>query len=120
MVRAVTHELLEGIDIDEWRWFYADEIRFLPISACELLIEPLARVPRERFLGPGPWELGSLSWILGHPSLGKKRSQDRVDVCACSVQMRKVGIVGMEDKGEIGSSKKNCIQALALDESMCQ
>lgn len=45
--------------IDECRQFYADEVRFAANVTSRALIEAFARVPRERFLGPGPWELGS-------------------------------------------------------------
>jgi protein-L-isoaspartate(D-aspartate) O-methyltransferase len=45
--------------IDECRRFYADEIRFAAGISSPELIEAFARVPRERFLGPAPWELGS-------------------------------------------------------------
>jgi len=45
--------------IDECRRFYADEIRFTANINSPALIEAFARVPRESFLGPGPWELGS-------------------------------------------------------------
>jgi protein-L-isoaspartate(D-aspartate) O-methyltransferase len=45
--------------IDECRRFYADEIRFAAGISSPDLIEAFARVPREKFLGPEPWELGS-------------------------------------------------------------
>lgn len=47
------------MNIDECRRFYADEIRFSANLQSPALIEAFARVPREGFLGPGPWELGS-------------------------------------------------------------
>jgi len=47
------------MEIGECRRFYADEIRFAANITSSALIEAFARVPRERFLGPGPWELGS-------------------------------------------------------------
>jgi protein-L-isoaspartate(D-aspartate) O-methyltransferase len=45
--------------IDECRRFYADEVRFAANVSSPDLIEAFARVPREKFLGPAPWELGS-------------------------------------------------------------
>jgi protein-L-isoaspartate(D-aspartate) O-methyltransferase len=45
--------------LDECRRFYADEIRFAANISSPALIEAFARVPRERFLGSGPWEIGS-------------------------------------------------------------
>jgi len=56
---AVTHGILEGMTIEECRRFYAEEIHFAANISSQALIEAFARVPRERFLGPGPWELGS-------------------------------------------------------------
>jgi protein-L-isoaspartate(D-aspartate) O-methyltransferase len=40
---------------DDTRRAYAEEIRAVSDIRCEPLIEALARVPREDFLGPGPW-----------------------------------------------------------------
>jgi protein-L-isoaspartate(D-aspartate) O-methyltransferase len=45
--------------IDDCRRFYADEIRFSAGLHSAALVEAFARVPREKFLGSGPWELGS-------------------------------------------------------------
>ena len=47
------------MNIDDCRRFYADEIRFSAGLNSPQLVEAFARVPREKFLGPGPWELGS-------------------------------------------------------------
>jgi len=45
--------------LDECRRFYADEIRFAAGIYSPELIEAFARVPREKFLGPAPWEIVS-------------------------------------------------------------
>ena len=45
--------------IEECRLFYAEEIRYAANVQTPGLIEAYARVPRERFLGPGPWLIGS-------------------------------------------------------------
>lgn len=45
--------------LEECRRFYADEVRFAANLHTPALIEAFARVPREKFLGPGPWEIGS-------------------------------------------------------------
>jgi protein-L-isoaspartate(D-aspartate) O-methyltransferase len=45
--------------LEDCRRFYADEIRFAAGIKASALIEAFAQVPREKFLGPGPWELGS-------------------------------------------------------------
>jgi len=47
------------------RRFYAEEMRRLGHVSSDALLEAFARVPRERFVGPGPWrvkEMGS-SWM---------------------------------------------------------
>jgi protein-L-isoaspartate(D-aspartate) O-methyltransferase len=44
---------------DECRRFYAEEVSFAANVTSPALIGAFARVPRERFLGPEPWELGS-------------------------------------------------------------
>jgi protein-L-isoaspartate(D-aspartate) O-methyltransferase len=45
--------------IEECRRFYSEEIRFTAGLRSPALVEAFARVPRERFLGPGPWEIAS-------------------------------------------------------------
>ena len=45
--------------IEECRSFYAQEIRFAANLITSGLVEAFAKVPREKFLGPGPWQLGS-------------------------------------------------------------
>jgi protein-L-isoaspartate(D-aspartate) O-methyltransferase len=42
----------------DFRRFYAEEIAAVAHLQSRPLIEALARVPRERFLGPGPWLIG--------------------------------------------------------------
>src|SRR5262245_30957930 len=44
-----------ALSLDDTRRAYAEEIRAVADIRCEALIEALARVPREDFLGPGPW-----------------------------------------------------------------
>lgn len=45
--------------IEECRSFYAQEIRFAADLITPGLVDAFAKVPREKFLGPGPWQLGS-------------------------------------------------------------
>jgi len=45
--------------IEECRSFYAHEVRFAANLATPGLLEAFAKVPREKFLGPGPWQIGS-------------------------------------------------------------
>jgi protein-L-isoaspartate(D-aspartate) O-methyltransferase len=43
--------------LEECRRFYAEEIRYAANLSTPALIEAFARVPRENFLGPGPWKI---------------------------------------------------------------
>src|SRR5438552_5576336 len=45
--------------IEECRAFYAQEVRFAASLSTPGLVEAFAKVPREKFLGPGPWQIGS-------------------------------------------------------------
>jgi protein-L-isoaspartate(D-aspartate) O-methyltransferase len=45
--------------IEQYRRFYAEELRFVTNITSPALIEAFARVPREKFLGSGPWQVGS-------------------------------------------------------------
>jgi protein-L-isoaspartate(D-aspartate) O-methyltransferase len=44
---------------DEWRRFYAEEVRIAANVRSPALIEAFARVPRENFMGPPPWKVAS-------------------------------------------------------------
>jgi protein-L-isoaspartate(D-aspartate) O-methyltransferase len=43
-----------------WREFYADEIRAVAHLRSASLVRALAEVPREAFLGPGPWKIAAM------------------------------------------------------------
>ena len=45
--------------IEDCREFYAREVLFAANLATPGLTEAFAKVPREKFLGPGPWQIGS-------------------------------------------------------------
>jgi protein-L-isoaspartate(D-aspartate) O-methyltransferase len=45
--------------LDDYRRFYAEEIEQVASLTSPALVEAFARVPRERFLGPPPWQLAS-------------------------------------------------------------
>src|SRR5215471_7976629 len=45
--------------IEDCREFYAQEVRFEASLTTQGLVEAFAKVPREKFLGPGPWQIGS-------------------------------------------------------------
>src|SRR5258706_14226972 len=56
------------LTIEQARRAYAEEIRAISEIRCDALIEGLGRVPREVFLGPGPWRIVRpmrMSWISG-------------------------------------------------------
>ncbi len=46
---------VEDIELERIRRYYAEEIRFACNLQSEALVEAFASVPRERYLGPGPW-----------------------------------------------------------------
>src|SRR5580658_877546 len=45
--------------LDDYRRFYAEEIEQVASLTAPALVEAFARVPREKFLGPPPWQLAS-------------------------------------------------------------
>lgn len=51
--------------LEECRQFYAEEIRLAANITSATLIEAFARVPRESFLGLGPWKIASVDLGLG-------------------------------------------------------
>jgi protein-L-isoaspartate(D-aspartate) O-methyltransferase len=55
--------------IDDCRRFYAEEIRFIANVRSPALVEAFAHVPREKFLGSGPWEVASAD-VRGMSVLG--------------------------------------------------
>lgn len=51
--------------IEECRRFFAEEIRLAGHIQSPALVEAFARVPRESFLGPGPWKIASADIGMG-------------------------------------------------------
>ena len=45
--------------LEDYRRVYAEEIQFAAHLHSQAVVEAFARVPREAFLGPGPWQVGS-------------------------------------------------------------
>jgi protein-L-isoaspartate(D-aspartate) O-methyltransferase len=45
--------------LEDCRRFYADEVRFAAGIQSPALVQAFARVPREKYLGPPPWQIGS-------------------------------------------------------------
>ncbi len=56
--------------LEEARRSYADELRSIARVGSEAVIEAFATVPREHFLGPGPWQ------IHGEPDLAQSTTPD--------------------------------------------
>ncbi|HEY1813627.1 MAG TPA: rRNA adenine N-6-methyltransferase family protein [Kofleriaceae bacterium] len=46
-----------ALTVEDARRAFAEEIREVCDIRCDALIEGLARIPREQFLGPGPWRV---------------------------------------------------------------
>jgi protein-L-isoaspartate(D-aspartate) O-methyltransferase len=53
------------VTLEECRRFYSEEIRVIANLDSPALVEAFARVPREKFLGPGPWQLFCPNLLLG-------------------------------------------------------
>ncbi len=51
-----------GPALEDYRRFYADEIGAVAGIRSQALVHAFATVPREDFLGPGPWKLGRLDF----------------------------------------------------------
>ncbi len=51
--------------VEQARRWYAEELRFTANVGSRAVIEAFAAVPRERFVGPGPWRIRSPGWRLG-------------------------------------------------------
>jgi len=50
--------------LEDYRQFYAEEIRAVAGVRSDALVQAFAKVPREDFLGPGPWKLASFDAAL--------------------------------------------------------
>jgi len=48
-----------GQDLEALRQYYAEELRAVADLQSEALVKAFAKVPREHFLGPGPWRVFS-------------------------------------------------------------
>lgn len=51
--------------LEECRRFFAEEIRLAAHVQSPALVDAFARVPRENFLGPGPWKIASADIGMG-------------------------------------------------------
>ena len=55
--RPAEHDLMSDLDIA--RAYYAEELRAVANLRSEALVRAFAKIPREHFLGPGPWQVFS-------------------------------------------------------------
>ena len=61
------------MNLDEIRQYYAEEIRAVANIQTEALVAAFALVPREHFLGPGPWQIANPdSWQAMTPNANLK------------------------------------------------
>jgi protein-L-isoaspartate(D-aspartate) O-methyltransferase len=51
--------LNSAMTLDDCRLFYADEVRIVAGINSPALVTAYARVPREKFMGPAPWQIAS-------------------------------------------------------------
>ena len=64
------------MNLEDCRRFYAEEIRLAASVKSAALVEAFARVPRENFLGPGPWRFRSMDMALGGPAYVSSEDAD--------------------------------------------
>ena len=60
---------------EDYRQFYAEEIGAVAGLRSPSLVNAFATVPRERFLGPGPWKIGSPDFGM-RPGLRYRETED--------------------------------------------
>lgn len=65
--------------IDDQRYFYSQELRFIANLQTPGLVESLARIPREHYLGPGPWKIASAEQRAMALTVGMKVSHIPID-----------------------------------------
>jgi protein-L-isoaspartate(D-aspartate) O-methyltransferase len=63
------------VSLEDYRRFYAEEIAAVTATHSPSLLEAFAKVPRERFLGPGPWEIAGPDFGMG-PQLKYRETKD--------------------------------------------
>jgi protein-L-isoaspartate(D-aspartate) O-methyltransferase len=64
-----------AIGIEDYRRYYAEEIAAVTAMQSPALLEAFAKVPREHFLGPGPWEFAGPDLGMG-PQLKYRETED--------------------------------------------
>jgi protein-L-isoaspartate(D-aspartate) O-methyltransferase len=70
--------------LEDCRRFYAEEVRFAANLDSPALVEAYARVPREKYLGPPPWQIGSADLramsVSGLGGMAYRKTDDPRDV----------------------------------------
>jgi protein-L-isoaspartate(D-aspartate) O-methyltransferase len=70
---------------DKWRRFYAEEVQIAANVHSSALIEAFARIPREKFMGPAPWQVASPDTLamafMGLKGGGYLTTEDAHDLC---------------------------------------
>lgn len=61
--------------LEDYRRFFAEEIGAVAAVRSQRLVDALAKVPRENFLGPGPWKIAAPDFGMG----GGTRYRETVD-----------------------------------------
>jgi protein-L-isoaspartate(D-aspartate) O-methyltransferase len=64
-----------AIALDDYRRFYAEEIAAVTALQSSALMEAFAKVPREHFLGPGPWGIAAPDFVAG-PQVKYRETED--------------------------------------------
>jgi protein-L-isoaspartate(D-aspartate) O-methyltransferase len=64
-VALLSEDSAMTMTVEDARTFYASELRFTARIRSKRLVDAFAKVPREAFVGPGPWRIKSL-WDLGN------------------------------------------------------
>jgi protein-L-isoaspartate(D-aspartate) O-methyltransferase len=61
--------------LKDYRRFYAEEIAAVTAMRSPALLEAFAKVPRENFLGPGPWKIFGTDFLMG-PQMKHRETDD--------------------------------------------
>ncbi len=62
--------------LEDCRRFYSEEIQLCANITSPALVEAFARIPRENFLGPGPWKIASTDFGLGGTTYSETKDAD--------------------------------------------
>ena len=98
-------------DIHNVRRFYAEEIRAVANLRSEALVAAFAKVPREHFLGPGPWQISS-------PGMGDQEYRTTPD--ADPVHLYHNILIAIDESRQLNNGQPSflayCLEALELRE----